>query len=79
MGPARYEELSRSKDSREAGVNRKFNLYRGDLIMNAIKLLLISFCVLCFSTTNVIANSVIDQTYPEAQAEVLETFQAIVC
>ena len=45
--------------------------------MNAIKLLLISFFVLCVSSTNVVANSVIDQTYPEAQAEVLETFEAI--
>src|SRR5210317_227762 len=45
--------------------------------MNAIKLLLISFFVLCVSTTNVVANSVTDQTYPEAQAEVLATFGAI--
>jgi len=45
--------------------------------MKAIRLLLVSFFVLCVSTTNVVANSVIDQTYPEAQAEVLETFMAI--
>jgi len=51
--------------------------------MKAINLLLISFFVLCVSTTNVVAskgsdkNSVIDQTYPQAQAEVLETFMAI--
>lgn len=51
--------------------------------MNTIKLLLISFFVLCITTTDVIAsnksdgNSVINQTYPEAQAEVLETFAAI--
>ena len=51
--------------------------------MKAIKLLLVSFFVLCVSTTNVVAskesdkNSVIDQTYPQAQAEVLETFMAI--
>ena len=51
--------------------------------MKAIRLLLISFFVLCVSTANVVAskesdkNSVIDQTYPEAQAEVLETFAAI--
>ena len=51
--------------------------------MKAIRLLLISFIVLCVSTTNVVAsgesdkNSVIDQTYPQAQAEVLETFGAI--
>ena len=45
--------------------------------MKAIRLLLVSFFVLCVSTTNVVANSVTDQTYPEAQAEVLETFMAI--
>jgi len=51
--------------------------------VKAIKLLLVSFLVVCFSTTNVVAseksdkNSVIDQTYPQAQAEVLETFGAI--
>ena len=51
--------------------------------MKAIKLLLVSFLVVCFSTTNVVAskgsdkNSVIDQTYPQAQAEVLATFGAI--
>jgi len=75
--PARNEELSRSMVSTKVGVNRSLKLKRGDLIMNAIKLLLISFFVLCVSSTNVVANSVIDQTYPEAQAEVLETFGAI--
>ena len=45
--------------------------------MKAIELLLISFFALCVSTTNVVANSVTDQTYPEAQAEVAETFMAI--
>jgi hypothetical protein len=51
--------------------------------MKAIKLLLVSFFVLCVSTTNVVAskdsdkNSVINQTYPQAQAEVYETFIAI--
>ena len=51
--------------------------------MKAIRFLLISFFVLCVSTTNVVAskdsdkNSVINQTYPPAQAEVLETFIAI--
>jgi len=51
--------------------------------MKAIRLLLVSFFVLCVSTTNVVAakesdkNSVIDQTYSQAQAEVLETFVAI--
>jgi len=51
--------------------------------MKAIRLLLVSFFVLCVSTTNVVAskesdkNSVIDQTYPQAQAEVLATFGAI--
>ncbi|MBT8074482.1 MAG: SnoaL-like domain-containing protein [Xanthomonadales bacterium] len=51
--------------------------------MKVIRLLLISFFVLCVSTTNVVASkesdksSVIDQTYPQAKAEVLETFGAI--
>jgi len=51
--------------------------------MKTIKLLLISFCALCITTTGVVAsvqsdnNSVIDQTYPQAKAEVLETFAAI--
>jgi len=51
--------------------------------MKEIRLLLVSFLVVCFSTTNVVAseesgnNSVIDQTYPQAQAEVIETFLAI--
>ena len=45
--------------------------------MKTIKLFLISFFVLCVSTTNVVANSVTDQTYPEAQAEVIDTFVAI--
>jgi len=51
--------------------------------MKAIRLLLVSFFVLCVSTANVAAsqgrdkNSVVDQTYPQAQAEVLETFVAI--
>jgi len=45
--------------------------------MKAIRLLLVSFFVLCVSMTNVVANSVTDQTYPEAQAEVLATFGAI--
>ena len=51
--------------------------------MKAIKLLLVSFLVVCVSTTNVVAaeksdkNSVINQTYPQAQAEVIETFLAI--
>jgi hypothetical protein len=69
--------------SREVGVNRKFNLERGDLLMKAIRLLLVSFLVVCVSTTNVVAseksdkNSVIDQTYPQAQAEVIATFLAI--
>jgi len=51
--------------------------------MKAIKLLLISFLVVCVSTTNVVAsqesdkNSVTDQAYLQAQAEVLETFVAI--
>jgi len=39
--------------------------------------LLVAFFVLCVSTTNVVANSVTDQTYPQAQAEVIETFMAI--
>ena len=51
--------------------------------MKTTKLLLISFFALCITTTGVVAssksdkNSVIDQTYPQAQAEVLETFAAI--
>jgi len=45
--------------------------------MKAIRLLLVSFFVLCVSTTNVVANSVTDQTYPEAKAEVIDTFMAI--
>jgi len=51
--------------------------------MKTIKLLLISFFALCITTTGVVAsdkpdkNSVIDQTYPQAQAEVVETFLAI--
>ena len=51
--------------------------------MKAIRLLLVSFFVFCVSTTNVVAseksdkNSVIDQAYLQAQAEVLETFVAI--
>ena len=51
--------------------------------MKAIRLLLVSFFVLCVSTTNAVAsegsgkNSVIDQAYLQAQAEVLETFFAI--
>ena len=45
--------------------------------MKAVRLLLVSFFVLCVSTTNVVANSVTDQTYPKAQAEVAETFMAI--
>ena len=45
--------------------------------MKAIRLLLVSFFVLCVSTTNVVAKSVTDQTYPQAQAEVIETFLAI--
>ena len=51
--------------------------------MKAIRLLLVSFFVLCVSTTNVVAakeskgNSVVNQTYPQAQMEVLETFAAI--
>jgi hypothetical protein len=45
--------------------------------MKAFRLLLVSFFVLCVSTTNVVANSVTDQTYPQAQAEVAETFMAI--
>ena len=57
MGPARNEELSRSMASREVRVNRKFNLWRGDLIMKAIRLLLVSILVVCFSTTNVIASN----------------------
>ena len=51
--------------------------------MKASSLLLIPFLVVCVSTTSVAApkksdkNSVIDQTYLQAQAEVLETFSAI--
>jgi len=51
--------------------------------MKAIRLFLVTFLVLCLSTTSVVAskksdkNSVIDQTYPQAQEEVLETFMAI--
>jgi hypothetical protein len=45
--------------------------------MMVIRLLLISFFMLCVSTTNVVANSVTDQNYPKAQAEVIETFLAI--
>ena len=51
--------------------------------MKAFKLFLVSFLVLCLSTTSLVAskksgkNSVTDQTYPQAQAEVLETFGAI--
>ena len=51
--------------------------------MNAIRLLLVSFLVLCVSTANVVAsgkskqNSVTDQTYPQAQAEIEKTFGAI--
>jgi len=51
--------------------------------MKAIRLLLVSFFVLCVSTTNVVAdkksdkNCVINQGYPQAQAEVLATFGAI--
>ena len=51
--------------------------------MKANRLLLVSFFVLCVSTTNVVAsdksdkNSVINQTYSQAQTEVLDTFGAI--
>ena len=51
--------------------------------MKKIRLLLVSFFALCITTTGVVAsnksdkNSVIDQTFPQAQAEVLETFTAI--
>jgi hypothetical protein len=51
--------------------------------MNAIRLLLVSFFVFIVSITNVVAsqksekNSVIDQTYPQAQEEVMDTFVAI--
>ena len=45
--------------------------------MKAIRLLVVSFFVVCVSTTNVVANSVTDQTYPQAQSEVAETFMAI--
>ena len=51
--------------------------------MKAIRLLLVSFLVFCVSTANVVAskgsdkNSVINQPYLQAQAEVMETFGAI--
>jgi len=50
--------------------------------MKAIRLLLVSFFVLCASTTNVVADKKFDScainaTYPQAQAEVAETFMAI--
>jgi hypothetical protein len=51
--------------------------------MKTIKYLLVSFIALCITTSGVVAsnnsdkNSVIDQTYLQAQAEVLETFAAI--
>ena len=51
--------------------------------MKAIRLLLVSVFALCITTTGVVAsnksdkNSVINQTYPQAQAEVMETFGAI--
>jgi hypothetical protein len=51
--------------------------------MKKIRLLLVSFFVLCVATANVVGsekpdrNSVIDQTYQQAEAEVLETFLAI--
>jgi len=51
--------------------------------MKVVRLLVVSFFVLCVSTTNVVAseksgnNSVTDQAYIQAQAEVLETFVAI--
>ena len=51
--------------------------------MNTIKLLLVSFVVAGVSITDVIASekadkgSVVDQAYPQAQAEVLETFMGI--
>ena len=52
-------------------------------MMNSIRLLVFSFFALCISTTGVAASNgpdksaVINQTYPQAQAEVLETFAAI--
>ena len=51
--------------------------------MKTIKLLLVSFAVVCVSTTNVVASkkpdtgSVVKQAYPHAHAEVVETFLAI--
>ena len=51
--------------------------------MKAIKLILIPFLMVCFSTTTAVAsdksdkNPVVDQAYIQAQAEVLETFGAI--
>ena len=51
--------------------------------MKTTKLLLVSFVVVCVSTTAAIASeqpersSAVDQAYPQAQAEVLETFMAI--
>ena len=51
--------------------------------MNAIRLLVVSFFVFIVLITNVVAsqksekNSVIDQTYPQAQEEVMDTFVAI--
>ena len=51
--------------------------------MNTTKLLLVSLLAFCVTTTGVAAanksdkNSVIDQAYPQAQQEVLETFAAI--
>jgi len=51
--------------------------------MKAIKLFLVSFLVVCVSTTSAVAsdkshkNSGVDQAYFQAQAEVMETFMAI--
>ena len=51
--------------------------------MKAIKLILVPFLMVCFSTTTAVAsdksdkNPVVDQAYIQAQAEVLETFGAI--
>jgi len=51
--------------------------------MKTTNLLLVSFVVVCLSTTAAIASekpersAAVDQTYPQAQAEVLETFMAI--
>jgi len=51
--------------------------------MKAIRLLLVSFFVLCVSTANVVADKkydkdcVINQGFPQAEAEVLATFGAI--